>query len=261
MNTIVLAPTSLPNTPPLEYVDAAARAGFDGIGIRLYRSPGIQYAFYPVAGNPDLMRAVKRAIAAAGLAVYDILSFYLQPAMDLDDMLPPLEFGAELGARYALVIGDDPDWARMCDNFSRFCDAAGRLGLTAALEAPVTSRAVSTLPLALKLIADAGRENAVICLDPLQFYRAGHSVDLLTGQDPRLFPYTQFTDGLDSGPRCAPGEGVVPLRAMLDVLPAGLPLSLEWAAPAGSSYTAVQWATHALRHTRRYLEQYDAETS
>ena len=42
----------------------------------------------------------------------------------------------------------------MCNNFGRFCDAAAQLGLTAALEAPVNSRTVNTLPLALQLIAE-----------------------------------------------------------------------------------------------------------
>jgi len=259
MHKIALAPTTLPNSPPLEYIDAAVRAGYDGIGIRLFRSPGITYAFHPVAGNSTLRRDVKSAIASAGLEVFDVLSFYLQPAMDLDSMLPPLAFGAEIGAQYALVIGDDPDWARMCDNFGRFCDAAAQMGLTAALEAPVNSRTVNTLPRALQLIADTGRTNAVICLDPLQYFRAGHSVDLLKGQNPRLFPYTQITDGVATGGRSTLGEGAVPLRDMLDVLPADLPLSLEWPAPAGTSYAAAEWATIALEHTRRYLHDYYAE--
>jgi len=258
MHKIALAPTTLPNSPPLEYIDAAVRAGYDGIGIRLFRSPGITYAFHPVAGNATLMRDVKSAIARAGLEVFDVLSFYLQPAMALDSMLPSLAFGAEIGAKYALVIGDDPDWARMCDNFGRFCDAADRLGLTASLEAPVNSRTVNTLPLALQLIADTGRANAVICLDPLQYFRAGHSVDLLRGQEPRLFPYTQITDGGATGGRGTLGEGAVPLREMLDVLPTDLPLSLEWPAPPGTSYTAAEWATVALEHTRRYLHDYYA---
>jgi hypothetical protein len=32
----------------------------------------------------------------------------------------------------------------------------------------------------------------------------------------------------------------VPLRDMLDVLPADLPLSVEWPAPAGTSYAAAE---------------------
>ena len=259
MNKIALAPTTLPNAPLLEYIDAAVRAGYAGIGIRLFRSPGITYAFHPVVGNPTLMREVKNAITHSRLEVLDVLSFYLQPEMDLGSMLPPLAFGAEIGATHALVIGDDPDWGRLCNNFGRFCDAAARVGLTAALEAPVNSRAVNTLPLALRLIADTGRENAVICLDPLQYFRAGHSVELLQGQEPRLFPYTQITDGLHTGGRSALGEGAVPLREMLDVLPADLPLSLEWPVPSGTSYTAAEWARVALEHTRRYLQRYYAE--
>jgi sugar phosphate isomerase/epimerase len=120
-------------------------------------------------------------------------------------------------------------------------------------------RPVDTLPLALRLIADTGRPNAVICLDPLQYFRAGHSVELLRGQDPRLFPYTQITDGGVTGGRGTLGEGEVPLREMLDVLPADLPLSLEWPAPAGTAYTAAERAAMALEHTRRYLQDYYAE--
>jgi hypothetical protein len=91
------------------------------------------------------------------------------------------------------------------------------------------------------------------------YFRAGHGVDLLKGQDPRLFPYTQITDGLATGGRSALGEGVVPLREMLAVLPADLPLSLEWPAPASTSYAAAEWATIVLEHPRRYLHDYDAE--
>ena len=60
MHKIALAPTTLPNSPPLEYIDAAARAGYDGIGIRLFRSPGITYAFHSVAGNALLMSSTCR---------------------------------------------------------------------------------------------------------------------------------------------------------------------------------------------------------
>lgn len=262
MNEIVLAPTSLSNTPPLEYIDAAVRASYDGIGIRLFRSPGITYAFHPVAGDQALMRDVKNAIAASNLKVYDVLSYYMQPETDLESMLPSLEFGAEIGARYALVIGDDPDWPRMVENFGRFCDAAGRFGLTAAIEAPVTQRVVNTLQKSVQLISDSGRQNAVLCLDPFHFFRTGHKPEELKSHDPRLFPYSQIDDGVDNVPapggRCAPGEGMVPLREIFDALPAGLPLSLEWSAPRGSAYSAAEWAQIALDTTRRFLDGYYA---
>ena len=75
MHTIALVSTTLPNAPPLEYIDTASRTGFNCIGLRLFRAPGIPYAFHPVADNPARMRRVKSAITAAGLQVLDVLSF------------------------------------------------------------------------------------------------------------------------------------------------------------------------------------------
>ena len=45
------------------------------------------------------------------------LSYYLLPDLDLDEMRPSLEYAADLGATYALVIGRDDDWARQRDSF------------------------------------------------------------------------------------------------------------------------------------------------
>jgi sugar phosphate isomerase/epimerase len=256
MNPIVLAPTTLMRVPPLEYIDIAARAGYDGIGFRLYPSPGMQ--FFPIVGDDALMRDVRKAIGDSGLNVYDILTCYLQPDMDLDAMKRAHEFGAELGASYALVIGDDEDWGRMVDNFGRLCDNAAQFGLICSLEAPVNRRRLTTLELNLKLIEDGGRENAVLCIDPVQFYRAGHRFDMLKSVDPRLLPYTQICDAeteTPMAPYCMPGEGRVPLREMLDIMPPGLPLSLEYH-HRDDSYSAFEWAKHVLDGTRAFLESY-----
>jgi sugar phosphate isomerase/epimerase len=263
MNKLALSPNSLVGVPALEYIDALVKAGYDGIGLRMYASPGVAYesVTQPVAGNPTLMRDVKGALAASGLIPYDILSYYIRPNFDLGRMLPSLEFGAELGFAYALAIADDPEWNRQRDNFAALCDAAGTLGMTVSLEAPVGQNTVNTLPLALKLIADSDRQNAVICLDPFHFWRAGHDASELMGQDPRLFPYTQLDDGVDTdGPpprgRREPGLGMVPLGDYLDALPADLPLSIEWGRPRDSTYTPAEWAQIALDATRRFVDGY-----
>ena len=73
VNLIALSPTTLPEAPPLEYLEAAAAAGYDGVGLRLARSP--LFPFHPVVGNAVLIREMKRALASSGLAVLDILSF------------------------------------------------------------------------------------------------------------------------------------------------------------------------------------------
>src|SRR5207245_9266974 len=128
-------------------------------------SPSPMCPFYPEAGNPPLIREFELVIASSCLTVLDILSFYLQPATDLDSFAPALGLGAELGARYALVAGDDPDWARLRDPMGRFCDMAGRVGIAAGLGFAVVRR-LPTLSQALRLVAAVGRKNAVVCLDP-----------------------------------------------------------------------------------------------
>ncbi len=266
MHKLALSPNSLVGVPPLEYIDALVKAGYDGIGLRMYASPGVNYesVTQSITGNPTLMNEVRQALADSGLILYDILSYYIRPNFDLDRMLPSLEFGAELGFPYALAIADDPEWNRQCDNFSRLCDAAAALGMTISLEAPVAQNTVNTLPLALQLIDESGRKNAVICLDPFHFWRVGHAPDLLRGHEPRLFPYTQIDDGTDTdGPpprgRCEIGKGRVPLFDILDALPADIPLSIEWGRPRDSSYTAAEWAAIALQVTRRFAEAYDED--
>jgi sugar phosphate isomerase/epimerase len=275
MNKVGLAPTSLSNTPALEYIDAASRAGFDAIGMRFFRSPGLRYGFDPVVGGAAKMRDVKQALADSGMPLLEVLSYYLQPRMDLDSMLPSLEFAAQLGAKYALLIGDDPEWARMVDNFGQFCDRIAPMGMVAAIEAPVFRRVLCSIPLTVRLIVDSGRDNAAVCLDPLHFVEVGHTPDDLKGLDPRLFPYTQIRDGYvvnrlgskfwQEEPHAVGavrlGEGQVPLREILDILPAGLPLSLEWAMPRDSAYSPAEWAKYALEQTRQFLAEYDAARS
>jgi sugar phosphate isomerase/epimerase len=265
MNKIALSPNSLVGVPALEYIDALVKAGYDGIGLRMYASPGVNYesVTQPIAGNAALMRDIKSALGSSGLLLYDILSYYIRPNFNLDHMLPSLEFGAELGFPYALAIADDPEWNRQRDNFGGLCDAAAKLGMIVTLEAPVGQNTVNTLPLALKLIEDSGRQNAAICLDPFHFWRAGHDASMLKGHAARLFPYTQLDDGVDTdGPpprgRREPGTGMVPLGDILDALPPDLPLSIEWGPPRGAGYSAAEWARIALDATRRFVDRYHA---
>ncbi len=81
-----------------------------------------------------------------------------------------------------------------------------------------------------------GRENDAFSLDPTSS-AAGHTPDMLKGIDPAMPPYTQICDtaGDTPGqPYCVPGHGIVPLKEIMDTLPQGIPLSLEWGPAAAS---------------------------
>ena len=256
MNKVTLAPTTLPDTGPLEFIDAAVSAGYDGLGFRLHKSPAYP-SWQDWLVDAGLRRDVKAALASSRMPMVESLSYYLLPDLDLDEMKPALELTADLGGTYALVIGRDPDWNRQRDNFGRVCDLAASYGLTAAIEAPVGT--LSPIANAFRVIEETGRGNAVICIDPTAFLRAGDTPASLAGRDTRLLPYTQINDGKrEGGPRVRPGDGEAEVAALLDALPAEIPLSLEWAAPKDSSYTAVQWAKLALDGTRQFLNEYYA---
>jgi sugar phosphate isomerase/epimerase len=116
--------------------------------------------------------------------------------------------------------------------------------------------------MAADMIEQSGTQNAVMCLDPYHFFRTGHKPADLKKYDSALLPYTQIDDGGDNVPapggRCAPGEGKVPLAEIFDILPANLPLSLEWGPPRDSGYSAAEWAKIALDTTRKYMDGYHA---
>jgi sugar phosphate isomerase/epimerase len=266
VNPLGLAPTTLPHASPLDYVEAAAFAGFPLIGLRLNPSPGLPYQ--PLIEDAALVQSVRRRIADAGLKVLDVYSFYMTPEADLDAFEPAVALSAELGARFVMVMGADPDWSRMRNNFAAMCALAAEHDLTCALECAVM-RPLASLPQAVLLAKESGHDNVAICIDPLNFLRAGDTAADLRRLDPKLFPFAQLTDGL-LGPgepdpkilgRMGPnqrrmlGEGVVPLDDILDALPQGIPLSVELPAPDGSSFSPRDWAKRAHDNARDFLRR------
>jgi len=253
VNKIVLAPTTLPNEAPLEYIAAAADAGYDGVGMRLYRaSPNMP--FTPIVGDAAMMRQVKQAIGHSGLTVHDVFSCYLRPETDFDGLRPVLDYAAELGATYAVVICDEPEWARAVDNLGRLADLAATCSLTAVVEGPIYGRLINTLPLVLKLVEEASRANIVVCIDTYQLFRSGASAASLQGVAPSVFPYLQLTDGVaDPVQFLVPGRGSVPLADILAAMPSDLVIGLECPAPKDSTATPTDWVRTVLNGARDVL--------
>jgi sugar phosphate isomerase/epimerase len=264
VHQLIIAPTTLQDTAPLEYIEATIAAGYDGIGLRVHRSPGLP--FFPVVGDNALIRDMRSRLADSALTVLDLYSFYLEPETKVESFAPAMELGASFGAKYATVMGADTDWSRQRDNFIKTCDLAAQYGLTCSLEFAVI-RPLATLPQTVQLIAESKRD-AAICIDPLHLARSGSSPADVRALDPKLFPYAQISDGvlepgepnpamfgkLGMGTRAMAGEGMLPLRELFAALPKDIPLSVELPhalAPKGTS--ARDWARTTLQHTRDYL--------
>ena len=120
LRQIIIAPTTLQDTAPLDYIEATLAAGYDGIGLRVHRSPGLP--FHPVVGDAALIAEMRARLD--GLPVFDLYSFYLQGDTDVASFAPAMELGASFGAKYATVMGADEDWSRQRDNFIKTCDLA-----------------------------------------------------------------------------------------------------------------------------------------
>jgi sugar phosphate isomerase/epimerase len=277
VNKFVLAPTTLPEVPPLDYIDAASHAGYDAVGLRLHKSPGLP--FHPVVGDAPLIAEIKAMLNGANMPVFDIFSCYLEPDSKMSDFTASLALGAELGGKYIMLMGNDPEFPRMRDNFGLFCDEAKRFGLTATIEF-VPTRPLCTMAMAARMIKETGRQNAVICLDPMHFMRTGGSAAEITALGARFFPYTQINDGvlfpgepnpadfgrMRQGRRKMLGQGDVPLYAYLDALPQELPLSVEIPIELGAElrdvkaqpYSPREWAKNALQNARDFMQGYYA---
>jgi len=280
VNKFVLAPTTLPEVSPLAYVDAAIHAGYDAVGLRLHKSPGLP--FHPVVGNAPLIAEIKAMLKANGMPVFDVFSCYLEPATKMSDFTASLALGAELGGKYIMVMGNDTDYARMRDNFGRFCDEAARFNLTPTIEF-VPTRPLCTMAMAVKMIKESGRDTGTICLDPMHFMRAGGTGAEIKSYGAKYFPYTQINDGvlfpgepnpvdfgkMRQGQRKMLGEGDVPLYDYLAALPDGLPLSVEIPIELGAGlrdikakpYTPREWAAVALKSSRDFMSAYYATRS
>jgi sugar phosphate isomerase/epimerase len=234
--------TVLDAAPP-ELVVAAADAGFDAVGVRVWPAggePGYPMLGDAMIGDPPMMRETLARLAGTGVRVLDVEVLRLRPDSRPDEALRILDAGARLGARAVLVICNDPDEDRLVDRFAAVCEAAGVRDLRAALEFMIFS-SVRTIADAVRVLDRAAHPAGAVLVDALHLQRSGGTpADLASVPADRL-PYAQLCDApaepvrpdeavalteARTG-RWYPGDGELPLRELVDALPAGAPLAVE----------------------------------
>ncbi len=225
-------------TPP-ELVEVAAASGFTHVGLRLNPAAPPQERQHPMLGDSPMRRETLARMRATGVAVFDCGVFRLQRGVDLAAFEPVLESAEVLGARHALVNGDEPDPAVLADLLARLCELGNRYRIRMHLEfTPWTG--IPTLASAVHVVEACGSANARVMIDTIHVDRSGGTPAELRQVPHGLVDYVQICDA--SGPRptdfatmihqarserAFPGEGNLDLVGMLSALPAGLPLSLE----------------------------------
>ena len=169
MHRLSLAHLTIDNAEPFELIDAAARAGFDSVGLRVISAPGAP-ARPSVAGNPGLISRLAASVAENGLDVLQVNSFWITPETTADTFAPVVEAAARLGARNVLVVISDPDAPRAAARFAECCAAAEPLGIHIALEFQSYSP-VRTVTQALRMIETSSYGNAGLVVDALHLDR------------------------------------------------------------------------------------------
>ncbi|SNR26284.1 sugar phosphate isomerase/epimerase [Paracoccus sediminis] len=238
MRPVGLAHFSAIELGPAELVSAAARAGFAAVGLRLFPAfPGAPC--YAVPQGSRAARDLRRRLDDTGLAVHDIEFVVIDADFRPQTLLPVLEDAAALGARRLSVCGQDGDRARLIDSFAALCALADRIGMGVDLE-NMGWRPIRALSDSLAVVRAAGASNGGVLADALHLFRNGATADDLAAVSPPCLRHAQLCDARGPSPltdalrmaearggRLPPGQGELPLSAMLTALPPDAHLSVE----------------------------------
>lgn len=236
--SIGLAHFSAIDLPPAELVSAAASAGFDAVGLRLFPAfPGAPC--YAVPQESDAARELRLRLDDTGLEVFDIEFVVLDADFQPRSVLPVLEDAAALGAQRLSVCGQDSDRARLIDNFAALCAVAEVVGMSVDLE-NMGWRPVRSVADSLDVVQASGAANAGVLIDALHLFRNGGSLDTVFTLPAGLVRHAQLCDVRGSAPvadmariqearegRHAPGEGELPLTGLVAALPGDARISVE----------------------------------
>jgi len=248
---------------PAPLVRLAARAGFAGVGLRMHPAmPG--GIAYPVMAGTDAHRELRDALAGEGVTVCDVEFIPLVPTLDAASFAPLFEAAAGLGARCVSVSGDDPDAARLAANLAALAELAQPFGLRIDLEF-MRWRHVGTLAQARAALERAAHPNLGLVIDALHLSRAGSTPDDVAALPPQSVGFVQLCDAPATLPanddeaileartaRLAPGDGALPLEALLRAVPPQVALSVEMPMPALDAEARLELA---YRGARRVVER------
>jgi sugar phosphate isomerase/epimerase len=264
MPELSLGPLTIIRANHREMVDAAAAGGFDAVGLRMI-APRPGDPVHPLVGDAAAIRALGQLMADQGLRMLDMESLWVSPTTEPASYRAAFEACAALGGRYVLCAGNDPDWGRLVDNFAQIAALAAEHGLTVGIE-PTSWLAVSTLLHAQDLLRRAGAVNAGIIVDTLHMARVGETAASIAAVDPGLIAYAQICDAVAERPsssaalmaeartsRLLPGDGALPLAAMLEALPKDLPIGVEAPTLAFAGLPFDECARRAGRASRAFL--------
>lgn len=256
MRPLYLASATAPATRR-DQILHAAKAGFDGVGLRCDREP-------PSASE---VKELQRVLADTGLSVLDIEVIRVgTEQIGITNAL--FDVAAALGARSILTVSDSLDRSQTVNRLGELAELAAKSGLTIALEF-MSFTSVKTLDDAIGVVAEVGRPEIRLLPDVLHVVRSGSEMAMLSTVG-HLIDYVQLCDAPSKSPegidqlihearyeRLMPGAGQLDLATFLRNVPLS-PVSVEVQSNSlQRTNTPLEIAHLAYRSTREILEQLD----
>lgn len=238
-----VAHLSVLTAAPEVFARLAAAAGYGEIGLRI-QSAGPGTPHYPQTAGSAGLAALRTLLADLGLRVGDVEMVTIGPDLDVPGLRPMFEAAAELGADRLNCAGDDPDPSRIVERFAAIAAMAAEHGMTVDLEF-MRWRPIGTFADAARVVRASGAANAGVLVDALHLFRSGGSVATVAA-DAALVRTLQICDAPLAHPadgdylaearnhRLAPGDGHLPLVALLGVLNPTTRVSIEVPCPESS---------------------------
>ncbi len=224
---VSLAAGTVLDATPEQTIHVAARAGYDGVGLRLD----------PATVTPRQAQRLADQIDANGLALLDVEVVRLEPRQSIDSQLRLLELAHLIGSRFLLTVSEHPDLRATELALGRLYEAAAGSGVRVAVEF-MRFTGIHSLRDALAVLERvAPADQAVVVVDALHLHRGGETPSDVASAPAHRIGYLQLCDAAELEPeelatearhhRLAPGQGILPLRQLVNAAPPGTPVSVE----------------------------------
>lgn len=223
---LVLAAGSMLDQTPSVMIDAAADAGFDGVGLRL-SSPGGE-----PHGVADI-EATRRHARDRGVVIHDVEVHRIGTDTDPAGIV---ERAAAIGAGALLVVSDATDRSLTVDGVGELVAIARSYGVRIGLEYMAWTDP-ATPSAAVSIASDTGCEIVVDLLHHVRVGAGARALDEIVRSG--SLGWVQICDGPMDAPedddlirearhgRLLPGDGALPMRELLAIVPAGTTISVE----------------------------------
>ena len=225
--------------PPVEHVTLAADLGCGHISMGLGPVPWKLERFpdWSLRTDGALRRKTIAAMRERNVLFAQGEGCIVRAGIDVQQYASDLDLFAELGALQISTVAMEPDPARAESQLALLAEMADQRGMGLTLEfAPPHS--INTFERALSAIRVIAKPNVRLTIDAMHFFRSGGSLGEIVRAGGECVGHLQLCDVPLSATiddyyqeacfsRRMPGEGELPLRALLAAVPKDVRVGLE----------------------------------